>query len=79
MTTLTAVVQETTLYQDLQAAGIECSNWQSDLYFPANSQTWEVLKKHPLQFKNAKRFKSNTDGTMMFDVPFGFDPFWSNK
>ena len=63
-----------TIYEDLTASGIECSNWQSDLYFPATPQTREILKQYPNQTRSI--FKSNIDGRMMYECPFAFDPFW---
>lgn len=66
-----------TIYQDLIAAGIECSNWQFDLYFPATPQAREILKRHPNQTRST--FKSNIDGRMMYECPFAFDPFWDAR
>lgn len=66
-----------TLYQALIAAGIECSNWQSDLYFAVNDKTRKILKNYPNQCRSI--FKSNIDGKMMFDCAFAFDPFWGRK
>lgn len=60
-----------TLYQDLKAAGIETSAWQSDLYFPATAETEAILAKHPLQKKNATKFVSEIPGEgVWIDVPF---------
>lgn len=69
----------TTLYKTLIAAGIECSNWQSDLYFPVTEQTKDILARFPRQKANATTFKSSIDGKLIYDVPFAFDPFWEPK
>jgi len=66
-----------TIYEDLIAAGIECSNWQSDLYFPATQKTREILKRHKNQARST--FISNIDGRMMYECPFAFDPFWTKQ
>lgn len=66
-----------TIYQDLIAAGIECSNWQSDLYFPANETTKQILDKYPGAYYSV--FKSNRAIGPMYEVPFGFDPYWQPK
>lgn len=67
------------LYTDLIEAGVKVSNHASDLYFPRNAQTMEILVRHPLQRVNATVFKSNIDGVMTYDVPFAFDPFWERR
>ena len=64
------------LYQDLIEANIECSNWQSDLYFPVSEQSRNILAKYPVQKASATTFKSNIDGKLWYDVPFAFEPFW---
>lgn len=66
-----------TIYEELNAAGIECSNWQSDLYFPVTDQTRVILRNHPNQTRST--FKSNIDGCMMYECPFAFDPYWDAR
>lgn len=68
-----------TLYEELKAAGIETSNWQSDLYFPATPKALEILDKHPLQKSNATRFMDNITGAPWVDVPFAFIPYWDRE
>ena len=67
------------LYTDLLAAGVQCSNHQSDLYFPVTDETAAILAKYPKQKAIAQTFRSNIDGILCFDVPFGFDPYWEKK
>ena len=63
-----------TIYQDLIEAGIQVSNWQSDLYFPRNAITLSIKAKHPDLCYSF--FNSNIDGTPMIEAAFAFDPFW---
>lgn len=68
-----------TLYQRLVDAGIECSNWQSDLYFPNTAQTREIAaqcKRDGIPV-NLTPFRNQVDGSPMLEAPFMFDPFWS--
>jgi hypothetical protein len=65
------------LYTDLVEAGIEVSNWQSDLYFPVSQVATEILAKYPKQSRS--RFKSNIDGRSMYETPFAYDPYWESK
>ncbi len=69
----------TTLYQELNSAGIETGNWQSDLYFPVTKESKEILSKFPNNKAIAKIFKSNIDGKYMYEVHFAFDPFWESR
>ena len=65
------------LYTDLIEAGVEVSNWQSDLYFPRTEATRAILARHP-EVK-ASVFKSNTTGQPTYEVPFAFDPYWDAR
>lgn len=68
------------LYARLVAAGAEVSNWQSDLYFYATPENAAILQQAAadgvVTRANVTRFKSATDGRMMYDAPFCFDPYW---
>ncbi len=65
------------LYTDLIEAGIEVSNWQSDLYAPVNETTKAILAKHPEQSKTV--FRSQVDGKLWYDIAFAYDPFWKRR
>jgi hypothetical protein len=69
-------VQAKSLYQDLVEAGVEVSNWQSDLYFPITPQTTGILRRHPEQRKIRTMFTSGVTGKRTYEVPFAYDPFW---
>ncbi len=65
------------LYRKLVDAGIEVSNHESDLYFPVNDKTREIVKE--FKSKNITAFKSNIDGKLMYEAPFMFEPFWEKR
>lgn len=65
------------LYEDLIAAGIEVDHHESDLYFPANEQTKEILKRHPDIYVG--RFTSSHDGSPWYDAAFQYQPYWDSK
>ena len=70
------------LYEQLQAAGVDCSNWQSDLYFPVTDQTREIVRQCLANGTIQSRpgiFRSNIDGRLMFDAAFQFDPYWQER
>ena len=65
-----------TMYEDLVAAGLEVSNWQSDLYVPATEEARAIFRKHG---QKLLYFKSRIDGKSMLEAPFQFDPFWERR
>ena len=67
------------LYTALTEAGIEVSNWQSDLYFPVNDTTRQILAGFPKEKSIASVFTSNDTKKPTYEVPFAFDPYWENK
>jgi len=67
------------LYQALVAAGVEVSNRYSDLYFPINQQTAEILATFPKEMAIATKFVSDDTKERMYEVPFSFDPYWEKK
>lgn len=64
------------LYTDLIEAGCEVSNWQSDLYVVRDDKALEIFKRHE---QKPRSFKSDSDGRMMLEAPFQFDPFWNSR
>lgn len=64
------------LYTELVEAGLEISHWQSDLYVEVNATSKEILSRHALELSNAKIFRSEVDGKMLYDVPFAYEPYW---
>ena len=65
-----------TLYEDLIAAGLEVSNWQSDLYVPATEEAKAIFRKHG---QKLLYFKSCIDGKFTLEAPLQFDPFWERR
>ena len=65
-----------TLYEDLVAAGLVVSNWQSDLYVPATEEAKAIFRKHS---QKLFYFKSNINGKFMLEAPLQFDPFWERR
>jgi hypothetical protein len=64
------------LYQEIVAAKIPHDHHESDLYVPDNTDTRQILDRHPMSKGNAKRFKDNVTKTTWIDIPFAYDPFW---
>jgi hypothetical protein len=55
----------------------EISHHQSDLYLKVNGVS-ETLVSNYMYKSSVKRFISQIDKTLWFDIPFAYDPFWDN-
>jgi hypothetical protein len=70
------------LYERLTEAEIPTSSWQSDLYFPVNDKTVEIvgqaLQDGVIQARPGI-FRSNVDGKLTYEANFMYDPFWAAK
>jgi hypothetical protein len=67
------------LYAELLAAGIEMDSHESDLYVAVNKESTAILGKYPVKKSNSSVFRSNIDGSLLYDVPFSYEPYWENK
>jgi len=67
------------LFEAVQAAGIEHDNHETDLYLPATPEALALLACFPLNDKNAERFTSAIDASPWIDVPFAYLPGWEAK
>jgi hypothetical protein len=72
-------MEQLPLIDVLISHGIEISSHESDLYFPVNDVTREILNDYPTNNRNATTFTNNIDGKQWFDVPFAYLPFWHKK
>jgi hypothetical protein len=66
------------IYEEMVAAGVETANHESDLYVPANPTTQQIADRY--EFKcNVTRFINNITGTVWFDIPFAYTPWWDRR
>jgi hypothetical protein len=63
-----------TLYEALMEAGVECTNYESDLYFPITETSKKVLKEFPNVYLTT--FRHNVTKEPMYEAPLAFDPYW---
>lgn len=67
------------LFDKVRELGIKYDSHYSDLYLPVNPQTSALLKEYGI---TASTFKYNLDedkGSLWYDVPFHYLPYWYNK
>lgn len=66
------------LYEQMVEAGEEVHSHYSDMYVFVNPTTRALVTDY--RFKSSvTTFRSNTDGKMMYDIPFAYDPYWKSK
>ena len=71
-----------TLFEMMQAAGVQCEGYQSDLYVPDNETTRQVIRDYEAETgHNPMRstFWNQVEGGTWLDIPLMFDPFWLAK
>lgn len=66
------------IYEQMKAAGVEIDHHESDLYVPANEKTRAIIDGYEYKC-SVTMFRSDIDGTPWYDIPFSYDPFWTNK
>jgi hypothetical protein len=81
-------MSEPSIYQQLVAAGVEIDHHESDLYCPVNEVTKAIVEEGQyrsgdygdyLLKRAVSTFNSQIDGTLWYDIPFAYDPFWEKK
>ena len=68
-----------TLYEELTAAGCLIDHHQSDLYVKCSDKAETIILYHcllPNSNLTYSQFCSNIDGSLWYDIPFAYDPFW---
>jgi len=67
-----------TIFEEIKEAGVEISNWQSDLYFPKNATTDAIVNKYRGSYYIGL-FRNNKDNQLWYDIPMAYDPYWADK
>jgi hypothetical protein len=64
------------IYQQLKDAGVKLDHYESDLYAEITSVSIGIIQQY--EFKgNVDRFRSDTDGKCYYDIPFAYDPYYT--
>jgi hypothetical protein len=69
------------IYTDLHAAGIELDSHESDLYAKSTPESRQIIANHVAAgtLKCVTVFTNQRDGSVWFDIPFHFDPWWASR
>ena len=65
-----------TLYQELIDSNIPIDHHESDLYAKVTPLSRTLVKAAVLRYST---FVSEIDGTLWFEIPFAYSPFWGKK
>ncbi len=69
---------ESSIYEEMKAAGIEIDHHESDFYAKVTPESERIVAGYRFR-SQVNRFISNIDNELWFDIPFAFNPFWENK
>ena len=64
----------TSIYEQLKNANVTLDNHCSDLYAERTEISKEILEGY--EFKGSVTEFTSDDGTIWYDIPFCFDPWW---
>jgi hypothetical protein len=70
------VNEYTNPYKALKAARCAIDNHESDLYVEATPEARTIVEASGWSHSP---FRSEVDGRIWLDIPFGFEPFWEAK
>ena len=62
-----------TLYEELIQNGVEVTGRYSDLHFPVNDLTRQIVRNRGVQ---CTTFKNEITGKMMYESFGAYDPYW---
>ena len=63
------------IYYRLKQTGCKLDHHESDLYAEVTEETQKIIDGYNHK-SSVKKFHSQIDGKLWFDIPFAFDPFW---
>lgn len=66
------------IYEKMVQSGVRIENHCSDLYVPKNETTDEIVQLFAYR-TITETFMDNIDGTLWYNIPFCYDPYWIEK
>ena len=68
----------TNFFEEVKKRGIYHDNHCSDLYVYITEETTEMVKDYEYEC-NVTEFRSQTDGKMMYDIPFAYTDYYKRR
>jgi hypothetical protein len=75
---LATIVESDDIKQQLKDAGVELDSHESDLYALLTPESEKIIAGYANK-DSVKKFKSEKDGKMWFDIPFADTDYWAEK
>lgn len=66
------------ILEEIKKAGVEFDHHYSDLYFPKNSVTTEIVSRYEYK-NNVKTFTDNITGKPWYSVWFAYTPYFEHN
>lgn len=66
------------IFEEIKKAGVEFDHYYSDLYFPKNSVTMEIVSRYEYQ-SCVTTFRDNISGKPWYSVFFAYTPYFEGK
>lgn len=66
------------IYEQLKAVGVPIGSHESDLYAEVNAKSREIVSGYEYKC-NVTTFRNQITGTLWYDIPFAYTPFWDQK
>lgn len=63
------------IYYEARKLDIEIDSHTSDMYIPVTDETRNLVSLYEFK-QNVTTFKNEIDGTLWFDIPFAYEPYW---
>lgn len=70
------MIAHMSLYTDLRDAGVPLDSHESDLYAKLTDESRAIVSRSRRGPGMVRVFRNAIDGTLWYDLPFAFDPFW---
>ena len=64
------------IFKAIVAANVPRDHHESDLYVKATLEARAILAQYEHSFTS---FRNQIDGSLWFDIPFAFDPWWEAR
>lgn len=66
------------IYQAIEKLGLEYETHESDLYLKVTEESMIIMEAYAYK-STVDLFKSEIDGTMWFDIPFAYTPYFKRN
>lgn len=66
------------IYTEVKKLNVKTDSHSSDLYVEKTAETEKLIADYEFK-QNVRTFKSDVDGSIWYDIPFAYSPYWENR